>query len=173
MDSLGHLYEREFPKIRKYVVRNSGSDEDAQDVFQETIMSFFSYVKLGKFNEEYEIGGFMYTVAMNTWKRKNRNKVIHVEYDGNVREESSPDPYDQIISEEKRVNIIRIFSELGENCKNILTDVIFQRLSMKEIADKYEYASATTAKTRHYKCKQRLSKLLADKPGLVQYLKTN
>ena len=173
MDSLEHLYQMEFPKIRNYVCRNSGNEEDAQDVFQETIMSFFSYVKQGKFNKEYDIGGFMFTVAMNNWKRKNRSQATFVELENHSHEESTPDPYESMISEEKKANILKIFSELGENCKVILTDVIFYKLSMKEIADKHEYASATTAKTRHYKCKQRLLKLVDQKPGIIEYLKTN
>lgn len=161
MNHLEVLYKEEFPKMQKYVFKNNGNEADAMDVFQETIMVFFSHVKLGKFKEEYDIGAFMFVVGRNIWRKKNKNKIlqepIEADYNGYCLSE---DPYEEIFSNEKKDLIKQLFFQLGENCKAILSAVIYDRLSMREIADKYGYASEVTAKTRHYKCKQRLIKLV-------------
>lgn len=124
-------------------------------------MVFFSHVKLGKFKEEYDIGAFMFVVARNIWRKKNKNKIQQTAFEPEHTDYNlSEDPYEQIFSEEKKDLIKQLFFQLGENCKAILSAVIYDRLSMREIAAKYGYASEVTAKTRHYKCKQRLIKLV-------------
>lgn len=172
MGSLQELYLSEFPKISSYILKNSGTIDDARDIFQETVMTLFSHVKLNKFKEEYEIGGFMFVVARNNWKRKNRHKVEFV----NI-EDKEPidffenDTYDQLFEKEKKDFVNNLFDQLGESCKKILTLTIFEKNSMADLTELLGYSSVDSTKTKHYKCKQRLIKLVESKPKLKYYLK--
>jgi len=66
MREVNTLYRFEYPKIKSYVLKNNGSGDDASDVFQESLIQLFRYIKLGKFNEEYEIGAFcLLSLEMN------------------------------------------------------------------------------------------------------------
>jgi hypothetical protein len=67
--------------------------------------------------------------------------------------------------------IDRLLTNLGENCKQILQAVIFHRTPMKKVAEEMGYADASIVKTRHYKCKKRLSKVFQDNPQYVTQLK--
>lgn len=174
MGLVGELYNSEFPKIRSYIVNNSGTDDDARDVFQETLMTLFSHIKLGKYKEEYEIGGFMYVVAMNQWKRKNKNRPIHVDISTTqVYDISENETYSALFDDEKKDFVNALFDQLGDTCKKLLTHSIFEKISMKELCKKMGYGSVDSTKTKHYKCKQRLIKLVEAKPHIIHYLKND
>ena len=166
---LQKLYDNEFVKTKSFICSNSGTLEDAKDIFQESLMVLISHVKLGKFKEEYEVGGFLYIVSKNAWKKKaGREKHTEEITDKNTYSYS---PYGSMFNDERKKIINDLLSELGENCKNILTSSMFYDMSMKEIAKKFGYSNEVSVKTRNYKCKKRLAKLIHQDPKLENYLK--
>ena len=50
--------------------------------------------------------------------------------------------------------------QLGETCRKVLMYYYFDEMSMQEIADKLGFANTDTAKTKKYKCKQKLDELV-------------
>ena len=106
----------------------------------------------------------MFTVARNEWRQRNRNKVTHVEIEdkhiGNYEDECFELTEISKPSQSTTEIIEELLTSLGENCKEILSAVIFLKTPMKVIADKMGYASSAIVKTRHYKCKQRLIKTI-------------
>lgn len=175
MREVNTLYRFEYPKIKSYILKNSGSEDDASDVFQESLIKLFRYIKLDKFKPEYEIGGFLFTVARNEWRQRNRTKVSHVEFEdkhvGDYEDASFELTEVPKLSKSTSEIIEELLTSLGENCKEILSAVIFLKTPMKVIAEKMGYASSAIVKTRHYKCKQRLIKAIDKKPEYLNALK--
>ena len=170
--ALSFLYKKILPKIRQYVKTNNGDDDEAYDIFQDGIMIFYKQVKESKFNEEYEIGGFIYTVCRNLWinrvKRKNRNVSIdHVADPGRTEDNALND----LISEEREAYVMKMLSDLGERCKELLLYSIFYKFSMKEICEKMGFSTENAAKTRNYKCKQKLVGLVKDNLAIKDLLR--
>lgn len=173
MNTMEVLYAREFPKIRSYILKNSGNEEDARDIFQEVIMRLFTHIKLGKFNEDYELAGFMFTVGRNAW-RKQAGKAVHTS-DLDIADatgQHSEDLYDTIFDVERKNVVEELLNSVGENCKQILKMVLFDNLPLKKVAKILGYATETTAKTRHYKCKQRLIKKVKGSAQLSELLRS-
>jgi len=56
--------------------------------------------------------------------------------------------------------IARCMEQLGETCRKVLMYYYFEEMSMQEIADKLGFANTDTAKTKKYKCKQKLDELV-------------
>ncbi|MFM8832834.1 MAG: RNA polymerase sigma factor, partial [Cytophagales bacterium] len=54
----------------------------------------------------------------------------------------------------------KCLEQLGETCRKVLTYYYFDEMSMQEIADKLGFANTDTAKTKKYKCKQKLDELV-------------
>ena len=138
------LYEKILPKICKYICKNSGTEEDAFDIFQDGVMIFYNYVISGKFNEKYEIAGFLYTVCKNLWINKIRHDQLLL----------------RIIIEERESEERRLLAELGEKCRQLLQLVFYYQLTTREICDKMGFANEDTLKTKKYKCKQRLLEII-------------
>jgi|CXWL01.1.fsa_nt_gi RNA polymerase sigma factor (sigma-70 family) len=163
-DVLNYLYRSIQPKIRAWVIKNNGDEEEAQDIFQDAIIAFYKYVRMNQFKEENSIAGFIFSISKNLWinrvKQKNRftdNMEIHTNKYIHESEFS-----EQIISDERAEKIQEILSQLGERCKELLTYSVFQNMSMEDICKKMGFNNSDTAKTKNYKCKQRLIKLVKD-----------
>ena len=75
---LKELYVNVLPKVRNYILKNSGNKEDAQDVFQDAVISFMHSVKTGRFDATKDIDAYIYVIAKNIWinKIKRNQKTI-------------------------------------------------------------------------------------------------
>jgi len=166
------LYQQALPKIRSYILKNGGKAEDVQDIFQDAVIVLYRYVKAGKYNTEHEVGGFLFGVCKNLFytqikKNKNTEYSTHEEMSGG----DDVSQLHTIISKEKQTMIETLMTELGGRCKELLNYSIFDKKSMKEIAQIMQLANEDTAKTANYKCKKRLSKLILEKKGCLELLR--
>lgn len=171
-EALAAIYKLSLPKIRKYILSNNGKEDDVKDIFQDTIVIFYRQVKTGKFRQELDIDGFLYHVARNLYikyvtRYVNRNLTMEVK----EKEDTSEDLLQQLIGEEKRQLIDRLFDDLGSICCELLKLAIFQNLRMKEIAERMGFSNENVAKTKNYKCRQRLAELVKGNKELLNYFK--
>ncbi len=172
--ALTHLYENTLPKVRKYVLKNSGSKDEANDIFQDAVIIFFNKVKDDKYDPKMEIDAFIYTVARNLWIDKARRERRMVNYDHVQQFEYQTDNNNQLtdmIDKEKTGAMRKVFEMLDEKCQKILNYYIYEKRSMKEISQLMGYSSEDVAKTNHYRCKQYLSKLVKNSQELVNLLR--
>jgi RNA polymerase sigma factor (sigma-70 family) len=169
---LNYLYKEILPRIKKMILKNNGTNDDAKDIFQDTVLIFYNQVKLNRFNEDKDIGGFMYTVARNLWinKAKRANKFVQVN-DTETWEGSETDALDDLISKEKAAAIEEVMNQIGEECKKLLKYSVYEKMSLKEIAVKMGYSSEGVAKTYNYRCKQKLVSLVKDNPYIISLFK--
>ncbi|GAL86859.1 hypothetical protein MYP_4089 [Sporocytophaga myxococcoides] len=169
---LSNLYKDVLPHIKKYIISNSGSYEDAKDIFQDTVVIFYNQVKLNRFDERKEIGAFMYSVARNLWinKAKRDNKLVNTaEFDDS--EEEGMDVLADMITAEKAKAIEDLMERVGEECKKLLMYTIYDKVSLKEIAVKMGYSSDQVVKTYSYRCRQKLFNLVKDNSYIISLFK--
>jgi len=171
---LNFLYQTVQFKIKNWILKNNGSEEEAQDIFQDAVLSFYNYVLAGKFNEGKSVEGFVFTIGRNLWvnRAKQKQKIVTVteeqEYKLDIADEN--DFLKQSIDEEKAKKIEALLNQLGERCKELLTYSIFYGLSMVEISEKMGFSNANAAKTKNYKCKQRLIKIIDNNDNVKSWL---
>lgn len=152
--ALDFLYRKHFRMMVKLVVKNSGTEDDAKDVFQDALIIFWEKVQGGNLELTSKISTYLYSVCLNVWRKEldRKNKLVYEEAEAS----NTPDP-----DRQERIDIVnRCLQTLGETCKKILMYYYFDRLTMTDIADKMGFANADTAKTKKYKCKQELDKMI-------------
>lgn len=172
-EALSYLYKATLKKVRNYVIKNSGSKEEADDIFQEAIVIFFLKVKQGAFEENHSIDGFIYTVARNMWINKTKRHALHRAYEEQVQKENPFEDEGQLTSlldREKAAAMESIFNRLEENCRKILRYVIYDRLSMKEVSVKMGHKNETVSKAQHYRCKQYLARIVKENKHILEIL---
>lgn len=170
--ALKYLYKDPLNKIRGFILKNSGTLEDANDVFQEAVVTLFHYVQKGKYKEEYELDGFLFRVAKNKWidiTRKNQ-KMINNELTGFDYSDHS-NHLDELIKQEKLNTFHDLFNKLENNCKKLLSFVMFEKKSMKEISVLMDFKDEKVAKNQHYRCKKYFSKLLFENQEALNILR--
>jgi len=161
-DALSHLYTVCYPIIRNLVLKNSGTEEDIDDILQEGIIVFYEKVKSGNFTITCSITTFIYSVCRNIWLKNLKKKSLNITF---TKTHESIDFTDDTLDEENILNkkqkiLLEALTELGDPCKSVLTYFYYEQFSMEMIAEKFSYTNADTAKTQKYKCLKRLKSMM-------------
>jgi RNA polymerase sigma factor (sigma-70 family) len=158
--AFSYLYKAHFNMIRNLVEKNSGTYDDASDIFQETLIIIFEKVRDKKLHISCSLKTFIYSVARNQWLKKlnaiKRNVQLK-NFEDFIRVEESESEFSQDI------DIKNLFAEIGEACRKLLILFYYKKRSMEEISLELNYSNADTAKNQKYKCIQRLKKLVVEK----------
>lgn len=169
-----YLYKTTLKKVRGHILKNNGTHDEANDVFQDAVIILLNHVRNGKWDTKYDLDGFMFSISKNLWidkVRKDQRKVNYQDIDRIENESDFKDQLSELIDREKSNAVRVLFEKLDEKCRAILNFVMIERLSMKEISQKMGYSSEDVAKTRHYKCKQYLTGLVKGDVELVKLLR--
>ena len=166
------FYKRLFPKINAVVHRNGGDAQDAEDVYHDALMVLFRQVRLQRYDEQYEVAGFVYTVARNLWinrlKKKQKQTVLTEKEDPGL---TAQDFVKDMITTEREALVRKVFSQLGSPCEELLIGSIAQGLSMKELCKKMDLPSEEAARAQKYRCKKKLMELVKKIPGIGTQLR--
>ncbi|HBS85066.1 MAG: hypothetical protein A2W91_07505 [Bacteroidetes bacterium GWF2_38_335] len=111
------IYKKFFPGIRKYVMSNSGSADDAMDVFQESIIVFYNKVR----NEEMDLSKNMRMAFFNICKAIWSNEIKHRKekpLNENIPENLPETPPE--IEEKIHVLLTRHFKKIDPDHRRIL-----------------------------------------------------
>lgn len=162
-DSVLHvLYKLYFGSINHFIITNSGSEDDAKDIFQEAIIVFYQNIRNQNFELNCKIKTYLYSVSRLMWLKKIKKASAIV---GNITDFEgfiSIDESDAASIEEREIQFSKMsiaLSELGEPCKTLIEDFYIKQLSMSQISEKFGYTNSDNAKTQKYKCLMRLKKL--------------
>jgi len=162
--ALDFLYKKNYKMMVNMIIKNNGTEEEAKDVYQEALLAFWQKAASGRLEMTSKISTYIYSICQNLWRKEldRKSRLRHEEKDGSVT-----DGHD----EQERVKIInQCINELGETCKKILFYFYYDDYSMEEIAEKLGFANADTAKTKKYKCKKELDKLIKTKFSSQDFL---
>ena len=168
------IYHSHFDGLCWYIMNNSGSRQDAEDIFQEVVVSFIELVQKDKFRGESTVKTFLFSLNRNTWlnelKRKGRALVREEKFE-KAQDRIEIDASHQIADREGKAAVAKLVAELGETCRKILVLFYYDNLSMKEILEATEYENEQVVRNKKYKCLKQLEQMLNEKPLLKQTLK--
>ena len=162
--ALEYLYRKYYRMMTRAVIKNSGTEQEAKDIYQDALIVFWQKVTSGQLTLTSKISTYLYSVCLNLWRKEldRKSRLSHEEQDGSE--------YMDHEAEERRIIIHDCISQLGDTCQKILTYYYFDDLSMQDIADKLGFATTETAKTKKYKCKKRLDNLIRAKYSASDFL---
>lgn len=147
------LYKRHFKAILKYVIKNSGSEEDAADIFQDALIIFYLKVKKGQFTHQSGIGTYLYAVARNLWLKKLRKKRFDL---SKVPQELTYVFDEESIIQGSQLTMREALEHIGETCKCLLIDFYYHRKSVDQLMKQYGLGSKEATRNKKYRCVQRL-----------------
>jgi RNA polymerase sigma factor (sigma-70 family) len=152
-----------------YVRSNDGSDADAKDVFQDTLILFDRNIRAGKFQAKSTL--FTYFIGIAKWRwlalKRQKSKTESTNHFAEIEIQGVDYQY---FEKEKKELLESVLRQIGEKCKTLLT---YYKLSysMEEIAQQYGLSSAEMAKKETYRCREKLKNYLNQHPQLLQNLK--
>jgi len=168
------LYRGYFESLSWYVMNNSGSRQDAEDIFQEVLVSFIELVQQDKFRGESTVKTFLYSLNRYSWlnelKRRGRALAREEKYEKG-QEQVEMDAGHAIADREGKAEVLKVVADLGDTCKKILLLFYYENLSMKEILDQTDYESEQVVRNKKYKCLKQLEQMVNANPALRETLK--
>jgi RNA polymerase sigma factor (sigma-70 family) len=174
-EAIRHLYRTQFRLTVAYIKQNSGTEEDAEDIFQELVLLFIEILKKDKFRGESSISTFLYALTRNIWlnelnrrgKSKRRDEIFE-----KGKDVSDVDVSYLIADRETKMHLMKVVDKLGETCKKILLAFYFENLAIKEILQTLNYENEQVVRNKKYKCLKQLEQMMMGEPGLVKNLKS-
>ncbi len=167
---LEELYTRIFPKVKAYIRNHSGSSDDAFDIFQDAVVILCRYIRTGRYDEDKDVDGFLFTICRNLWINKaKRDKKQIIQTEGI----EIADPYDftnDILTPEKERYLQCIIQKLGNKCFKLLQYSVYHHKTNSEICQLMKFATENSVKTQKYKCKQKLMEIMEAHPALQEVL---
>ncbi|MEO5891235.1 MAG: sigma-70 family RNA polymerase sigma factor [Ferruginibacter sp.] len=173
-DAIKFMYREYYMLLKTFVCKNSGTEEDAQDVFQEMLVAFINLTRSDKFRGESSIKTFVFSLNRNIWLNELKKRG-RAEKRANIFESSkellTPDVSELIVQIETQKQVLSIIEELGAACKKILLAFYYDDLSIKEILATMDYETEQVVRNKKHKCLKQLEQLLTANPNLAKHLK--
>jgi RNA polymerase sigma factor (sigma-70 family) len=152
--ALEMIYKKYYRMMVKIVVSNSGTEEEARDIYQEALIVFWQKATSGNLVMTAKMSTYIYSICQNLWRKElDRKKRLSNE------EKDTPVTMDTE-SKERNSIVAKCIEQLGETCRKVLMYYYFEEMSMQDIADRLGFANTDTAKTKKYKCKKKLDELI-------------
>jgi DNA-directed RNA polymerase specialized sigma24 family protein len=143
------LYKKAFPIVAQYIARMGGSLEEAQDVFQDTLVIYYEKVASEKAEIIVNENAYLFGIAKRLWLRRyndgNKNQLLN---DFDIE-----DVPDEIIATGK---ILYYLETAGKKCMELLKACYYDHLSVDNVATLFGYSTTHSATVAKYKCLEKV-----------------
>jgi len=160
--TLEALYAANFYKTEAFVLANSGTAEEAKDIYQDAFIAVWQNIKAGRYVPQHgsSLEAYLFQIAKYKWydylKAAKKISLSPVE-DNTIVEPAYNDDEERYIEK-----VQQHFKELGEPCRQVLKLFYFMKQSITKIAANFSWTEAT-AKNNKYRCLQRLRNMVVGK----------
>ena len=171
--SIKFIYKEFFPLATSIVEKNSGSYEDAEDLFQDSIVILYKRLTTEKINLKCTLKTFFFGICKNLWMQR-LDRKWRLQYSENLAEEPVHSyeitrwEFGEEVLEKKRL-FLKHYFELPKRCQKILA-MFLSEIPLKKIALELGMKNDEYVKSRKYKCKRLLRKKIINDPECKPYL---
>lgn len=157
--TLERIYAKTYPMVRHYVKENSGTDEDAKDIFQEALITYYEKVVSNQLTLTSSVSTYLMGICKNLWrqeldKRARKTGLSDVPVD-EVGEELTVD------DEPPTAPLMAFVEQLGETCRSLLVSFYYFGQRLEQIAERHGYRNVRSATVQKFKCLERLRKAVS------------
>ncbi len=171
---INFTYKEFFPLVKFLVTGNGGAEEDAEDIFQDGIVTLYNKISLNQLTITTSFRTYIYSVCRNLWLQKlNKRKAIfnrlkdvekYIDLPKDMLTEAS-------IEETEKQRIIQThFLTMPDDCQKVLR-LFIQKVPLLQIAGIMGFKTENYTKTRKYQCKENLKTRIANDPRNTKFLK--
>ncbi|SHN14740.1 DNA-directed RNA polymerase specialized sigma subunit, sigma24 family [Cyclobacterium lianum] len=163
--AIRQLYIGYYQSLQGYILDNQGSEAEAAETIQKSMLVFLNMVETGKFSKGSAVGPVLERVNRNLWAgtladRKSEKRSADP---GPDMTQSGNGDVARSLAEIKGYQLINaLYEKLGNKCKKILMLYHFESLSLKEIAVEMDYGSELLVREDIDRCMIKLTAQLSE-----------
>ncbi len=156
-------YTYYFEGLHRYILHNSGTKEDAEDVFQEVLVIVYQKSQSDSFVLTASLATYIYSIGKRIWlKRLRELKKQPITTQAILTEDLMEETTDDIALQSKEYLYRKHFLLIGTTCRQLLL-LFFQGKKNREIAKKLAY-TPEYAKKKKAKCIRQLIRSIESDP---------
>ncbi len=160
------ILEEYSPMIEYMVEKMGGSTEDANDIFQESLIIIITKIDKEAFVLSARFSTYLYAIAKNLWLYQQKKQKVATKYEENFIPEFEKPHFAEKYDKDLKQKIFKYyFDQLSEVCQNILK-LYWLELPVKEIASKLGKKEGYI-RTRKSGCKKKLIELIINNPDKI------
>ena len=158
---LTSVYNNFFPGIKQFVISNSGTFHDAEDIFQDALLIIYIKISNKSLSINCSFGSFLFSVSRNLWLRELKKRKTHGIHTTDFTDISDKNCnlHADFIMLEKRSLFYEILEDLSDECRKLLT-LSLNNTPDEKITELMGYSSVQYTRNRRTLCKERLIKKL-------------
>jgi RNA polymerase sigma factor (sigma-70 family) len=154
------LYKFYYPSVKNFIVKNNGCEDDAKDIFQETILVLLQKVPKNDFNLTSSLKTYIFAISSNLWLKRLRdsNKIVRSELD--LYEKYLTD-YDESEEEIRQLNSKKtsnIFTRITLKCTSLLKAIFYDEKNIETVTKEFGYTNKHNAQNQKFKCLEQARK---------------
>ncbi len=165
--TIREIYQRYAAQVKQLVCANSGTPDDARDLFQEALLLIARQARDKGLVLSCPFGAYLYVLCRRKWlnelKRRQRSEVTIREaepYKGNSDAEALADA---ALEEDARRQLFQhYFNKLSKSCRTLI-QLSWSGISMQEVAEQLGYTYAY-ARKRKSECIAQLTQWIQASP---------
>lgn len=161
---LEFVYRQYYPMIRFLIITNSGTTEDASDVFHESLLVLYFKLNTSGFVLDCAVRTYLYAVSKNLWLQhlELRRRHISLSDRDDLLASENPSFYDDEKLIRKRI-YLRQFQSLTESCRRIIR-IIAAGGDIIDLMSEMKLKSKQYAVKRKYECLKTLHERITSDP---------
>ncbi len=164
-ETFRYLYRTFSSMIVGYVLKNSGTQQDAREMVQTVLMELWLAVREGRYDEQGKLERYLYILTANTWRDELRRRKVRRAEPLDTRLHDSMEEEDSIaraVVKDQRLEALQhCMGLLGEPCREIIQLYHLESVSLQDVAERLRY-DYNNLRKRIFDCRKKLKKLVDD-----------
>ncbi len=160
------IYHQCFKQAEIYITQNSGTINDAKDLFQEAMFVLVKKLRDPNFVLNVKPVTYLTAIVRNKWLdrlRQRKNKPI-VSIDDTNQTFELIEELEETNYEAKHILMEKVFTNIGTDCQQLLRAFYYEKRSLKEIAEIMSYTIAFV-RVKKYRCMNSFKKKVMENPS--------
>ncbi|MGS0748766.1 RNA polymerase sigma factor [Halpernia sp. GG3] len=161
--AFGQLYKEYFGMVNRFVTNNRGTADDAEDLFQDTMIILIEKLRKDDFELTASMKTYIMAISKNQWFKKLRNMGREIEFT-DVHDNQFYEAIDNAIEEEKsfKDKLQTLIHQISQHCQGLIHDMFFKEKSIDQIQKEYGYSTKHNAQNQKHKCVEQIRKVKDD-----------
>jgi DNA-directed RNA polymerase specialized sigma24 family protein len=166
------LYDQYFGHLRGYILQNQGSRQDAEETFQEVVVTFIELVRLKKFQAGPSIETFLTALNRQIWLQELIHRGGETPFLPLEETKQHPDVSHYIAGRESRKQIMDMVERLEDSGKKILLAWYYEKAPMKQLLKISGVEDEQALRNKKSKSLRQLEQMLTANPAMAKTLKS-
>lgn len=161
--ALREVYAAYYDYVSNYIMKNSGSENDAKDVFQDSIIVMYEKIQQDDFELTCALKTYLYSISKNIWLNRLRKKSKNIPLENDYEEvDVDANALESMEQDELNKYYHQLLQKVDKESQKIIRLYYYEKKRMKEIAKIMGYANEQVAKNKKARSIKKLRALLSE-----------